>query len=303
LPANLEKNGDIMISVIICSAYADRLEKVKQSIAATIGVPYELITTDNAVEKIGIRRAYNRSARAAKYDILCFMHDDLELLTMDWGKRVLKHFEDPSLAMTGLAGSRYKSRTLSGWWSGLSSCDCCCIRQLRPDGQTEQVLVRPNGMEGNVIPVKVLEGVWMCMRKSAWEENPFNEGGLNGFHFYDVDVSLRISTSHKIAVVYDVDIVHFSYGVFADEWLREAIHFHKTVNKVPLPVSLEATPAKDPETIVARAWLLRLRREKISFRNKLAWCSYTRAWQNPGNWPYIFLFLTSISFARFRKKA
>ena len=128
-----------MISVIICSAYADRLEKVKQSIAATIGVPYELITTDNAVEKIGIRRAYNRSARAAKYDILCFMHDDLELLTMDWGKRVLQHFEDPSLAMTGLAGSRYKSKTLSGWSSCVPNCDCCCIRQLKPDGQTEQV--------------------------------------------------------------------------------------------------------------------------------------------------------------------
>lgn len=293
-----------MITIITCTAVPGRLEKVKQSIESTIGLPYELIAIDNADGKMGLCQAYNTAAAKASSNILCFMHDDVEFLTQHWGQRVMRHFEsDATLAAIGLAGSRYKSRIPSGWWSGLADCDCCHIRQLKADGQTEYVHVRPSHLEAEAIPVKVLDGVWMCMRKEVWTAFPFAEDKLNGFHFYDVDVSLRISTSHKIAVVYDVDIVHFSYGVFADEWLREAIHFHKTVNKVPLPVSLEAAPAKDPETIVARAWLLRLRREKISFRNKLAWCSYTRAWQNPGNWPYIFLFLTSISFARFRKKA
>ncbi|MCK7555863.1 glycosyltransferase family protein [Chitinophaga sedimenti] len=267
-----------MISVIICSGYPDKLEVIKQKVAASIGVPFEIIATNNADEKIGIRRAYNRSASAAQYDILCFMHDDLDLLTPEWGKKVLQHFEDQSLGMTGIAGSRYKSRTLSGWASNLKSADCCYIRQLLPGGGTEQVAIRPAHLANeNIIPVKVLEGVFMGMRKKVWQEFNFDEGGLNGFHFYDVDISLRIAQKYKIAVVYDIDMVHHSYGRFADEWVLEAIHFHKNVNKVPLPTAVEAPAEPDPEQLIARSWMLRLRREKVSLSAKMAWLNYTKA--------------------------
>lgn len=293
-----------MIAIIICTATAGRQEKVKESIAGTIGLPYELIVMENADGKMGLCEAYNTAAARTSADILCFMHDDISFLTQDWGKRVMGHFEaDPSLAAIGLAGSRYKSRTLSGWWSGLDDCDCCHIRQLEPDGQTPLVQLRPKQTAEGRIPVKMLDGVWMCMRRDVWAAYPFAESRLKGFHFYDMDISLRISAQKKIAVIYDIDIVHFSKGAFGNDWVREAIRFHRSVNEVPLPAALEAPRAGNPEQIVARSWLLRLRREKISLRNKLAWCAYTGVWGNPGNWPYIFLFLTSISFARFRKKA
>ncbi|GEP97297.1 hypothetical protein CCY01nite_35570 [Chitinophaga cymbidii] len=277
---------------------------MKESIADTIGLSYELIAVDNTDGRMGLCEAYNTAAKKASFDVLCFMHDDVQFLTKDWGKRVVAHFSaDDALAAIGLAGSRYKSRTLSGWWSGLADCDCCNIRQQKPDGEIEHVYVRPPLLSGDVIPVRVLDGVWICMRKEVWQEFPFAEEQLRRFHFYDVDVSLRISAKRKVAVVYDVDLVHFSYGAFGNDWIREAIRFHRSVNQVKLPGAIGTPHERNPERAVMRAWLLRLRREKISLRNKLAWCKTAGVWQNPGNWPYIFLFLTSISFARFRKKA
>jgi hypothetical protein len=126
-------------------------------------------------------------------------------------------------------------------------------------------------MEGKSIPVRTLDGVWMCMRKEVWRAIPFNTAKLKSFHFYDIDISLRVSAVHKVAVVFDVELVHFSNGNYGDAWVEGAIDFHENVNEIPLPCSVDGVIAPEWELNVQRAWLRRLRIEKISFKNKQRW--------------------------------
>lgn len=277
-----------MISVVICSANSARVAKATENIAATIGVAYEIIVISNAKELGGMCAGYNAGAVQAAYGLLCFVHDDVEFLTKDWGKNVTNHFNaDRQLGLIGIAGSRYKSKTLSGWWTGLPEADCCSIFQRTAKGNNRKIVLRPAGMEGNSIPVCTLDGVWLCMRKDIWQQHPFNSEQLKGFHFYDLDISLRVSQHHKVAVVYDIDLVHFSAGRFADEWVEGAIYFHEQVNKVTLPYSVDGHTSYEKEKVVCRSWLRRLQLEPVSHACRSRWCEAAGARNFPGNQRYI----------------
>ena len=82
-----------MISVIICSANESRMQKIRENVAATIGVEHELVMVTNAKEIGGICSGYNAGAEQAVFDTLCFVHDDVSFLTNGWGQRVLAHFQ------------------------------------------------------------------------------------------------------------------------------------------------------------------------------------------------------------------
>ncbi|UYQ95897.1 glycosyltransferase family protein [Chitinophaga horti] len=284
-----------MISVIICAAGKERLEKVTQNIAATIGVEYELLAVLNNENPRGICEVYNDGARAAKYPILCFVHDDVSFLSQHWGQTLLAHFtHDPALALAGLAGDAYKSAVPSGWWSGAGPFEACHIGQRKPDGSTGMVTVG----KGPVHPVRTLDGVFLCMRKSTWKQFPFNQDELKGFHFYDIDLSLRVSAAHKVAVLFDIDLVHFSYGSFGDAWMRENLRFHRSVNRIAVPCTTGFTPEPAMERKAARNWMLRMRREKLSAGMKLRWCTAAGVWWRPAEWPYMVAFLFSISLKK-----
>lgn len=273
-----------MLSIIICSIDPERVRTVTANIHATIGVEHEVIIINNAKELGGMGAGYNTGAARARYDTICFMHDDIEFLKADWGQCVLSHFKsDANLGLIGIAGSRYKSKTISGWWTNQATADCCNIYQRNLKGKDRKFLLRPAGKNGVIVPVKSLDGVWLCTRKRIWEEFPFNTADLKGFHFYDLDISLRISEKYTVGVVYDIDLVHFSKGNFGDEWVRGAISFHEEVNKVALPVSLD-TPAENAEAHVCKSWLRRLRIEKISWENRKLWVKAGHAMDFPGLW-------------------
>jgi len=283
-----------MVSIIICSANKDRLALVKQNIADTIGADYELIVMEDAAST-GICEAYNRAAEKALYEILCFVHDDVAFQTLNWGQLLSGHFErDEKLGLLGLAGSRYKSKTLSGWWTGIQEADCCNILQRRKNGHYRRFLARPAGLAGDAVPVKTLDGVMLVMRKKVWKEIPFNSEMLKGFHFYDMDISLRVSEKYRVAVIYDIDLVHFSMGHFSDQWISAAVHFHKEVCPVGLPCSIDTLPG-DNEQAVNRSWLSRLGIEKITFKAKMLWCRESGAWKFPANRLYMIRFLVAFN--------
>lgn len=59
-----------MVSIIICSVSPLLLEDLKQNIAQTIGVEYEIIAIDNREKRWPIAKAYNYGAQQAKYPYL-----------------------------------------------------------------------------------------------------------------------------------------------------------------------------------------------------------------------------------------
>lgn len=284
-----------MISVVICSAQPKRLQAVVCNIEATIGVEHELIAVDNSVVSRGICAVYNEGAARARYPFVCFVHEDVEFLSQDWGVRALAHFSrDETLALIGLAGSRYKAATPSGWHSGDD--DDLCINVLHGASResSSAAFAKPvDSGSANCVPVVALDGVWLFARHSAWAETRFDER-LEGFHFYDVDFSLRVARQGKVAVVYDIELLHFSLGSFGDAWARQALGY---ADMAPLALPFSCYTVLGPgrgrrkEEAAVRYWLRLLRRACLPWGLRIRWLRAVGILRYPAQWRVALKFL------------
>lgn len=229
-----------MISIIICSIDSEKRVAVEKNINQTIGVPYELIILDNSILKKGICEIYNMGAARAHFDILCFMHEDVELKTFEWGKSVLNTFDsDPGIGVLGVAGSGYKSLTPMGWY---------CVEFEGPyrsfqnilqgfkSVEKEDIHAYHNPVDSQLNEVICVDGVWFCARKEVVQRFSFDEKLLRGFHGYDLDFCLSVYGHHKIMVTYDVLMRHESEGSFDKKWLSEILKVHRKWSK-SLPIT------------------------------------------------------------------
>lgn len=280
-----------MISVVICSVNQALAAQVKRNIDTTIGVPWELILIDNTVLKKGITAVYNMGAKKSKYDIICFVHEDVLFRTDKWGQLVAEYFStDKQLGLVGVAGSKYKSKTPSGWSTGMVEFDCANILHIDKKGAEERIYSNPGSTDA-LNETITIDGVFMCARKECWERIKFNEEVLTGFHLYDIDFSFRMSFTYKVAVTYQVDMVHLTEGGdFGDNWLGHTINWHRS-NANLLPRTSNGSVVNDPERAIARKWLHRLKNENISFANRILWIAETGVYKYPGMWPHIGVFL------------
>ncbi|GGZ13809.1 hypothetical protein GCM10007049_02030 [Echinicola pacifica] len=223
-----------MISIIICSANSAYLSAVKLNIAQTIGCEHEILAYDNSMGERGICEVYNQGAAAAKYELLCFMHEDIEYKTADWGQIVRRIFSDnPSLGLLGVAGGDYKSLAPSSWFNfghfeGFQGKYYMNLEQgfKFKDKETIRELRNPN----NEVLSKVacIDGVWMCTPKKIFDTPKFDELMLKGFHGYDLDYSLAVnSKGFKVAVTFEVLFHHFSEGKYDGGWFKDIVHLHK----------------------------------------------------------------------------
>ena len=231
-----------MISIIICSADAENLNAVLLNIEDTIGVEHEIIAFDNSLEKKGICEIYNLGIQKAKYDLICFMHEDISIKTTNWGLLVNQIFDkDPGIGIVGVAGGGYKALAPSGWY---------CMEFENPDISFQNILqgykeagkghvhAYHNPRNEKLSEVVCVDGVWFCTRKTIAEQNLFDERLLKRFHGYDLDFCLNVFGKYKIVVTYDILLEHASEGNFDKLWLDEILKVHKKWNRyLPLTIS------------------------------------------------------------------
>lgn len=221
-----------MISIIISSANSTHLKQVRDNIEATIGVPYEIISTDNSDGQRGICEVYNQGIFKAKYDILCFMHEDVLIKTKNWGQKLEQQFhDDNSLGLVGIAGSSYKPLSPSGWvGAGINTTYSNIIQSYKhKKKRSKHVYHNPNNQ--NLAEVACVDGVFMMTTKSIAEEIMFDEITFKKFHGYDIDFSLSVGQKYKVAVSYDILLDHFSEGVYDKTWMKENLKLHNKWNE------------------------------------------------------------------------
>lgn len=227
-----------MITVIIASAKRDLFERIQKNVSETIGVPFEIIGFDNADGSLGLCALYNQGAAAAKYELLCYMHEDIHIETVDWGKVVLRIFEQNNPGVLGVAGSTYKSATPSAWFPpsefGTASWRLN-IKQGKKyqSGETKHDYYNPH--DEKLSEVACLDGVWFCTTKTVVNKHPFDSDLLTGFHCYDLDFCLNVRLDKKIYVTYEVLMSHDSEGKFDKSWLADSIKVHqKWLRQLPI---------------------------------------------------------------------
>ena len=258
-----------MLSIIVSSANAQNLTDLKSNISETIGCAYEILAYSNGKGTRGICEVYNQGIEEAAYEIVCFMHEDVQILTHNWGESVLRNFsENPSLGLLGVAGGDYKSLAPSSWFNFEARSDfpgkkhINLIQGFRHESKgAVHELNNPTGQK--LVKAACVDGVWMCTRKSIAQAVKFDEKMLKGFHGYDTDFSIAVGQRHDVAVTFEVLMHHFSEGKSSKEWVKAQIAVHKKWSHV-LPINLT-------DTSLARC----MSYEKHFFRNFLA---YAKSW-------------------------
>ena len=225
-----------MISIIICSINPGYLRALTLNIEATIGSEYEILSFDNTFEKKGISEIYNQQAAFAKYDILCFMHEDVIIHTLNWAEILHELLADKSIGLVGISGAIFKSH-YSGTWS---SCNQNLYRtnsiQHFKNKETP-VTININPENEIVATVAIIDGVFMATRKDVFSTFSFDEKLLKGFHGYDIDYSIQIGQKYKLVVSYRILLEHLSEGTLSAQWLQDSIAVHKKWKEI-LPVKV-----------------------------------------------------------------
>jgi len=259
-----------MISVIICSNNPVLLKNVRENIHETIGESFEILYFDNRVAKKGICKVYNELALKAQFPYLCFVHEDVIFATQEWGKNVIEIFsKDEETGLIGIAGCKYKSAYFSGWFSNVKELDCANYIHRYPT-KDESVNLSPK-KDAKLEEVVCIDGVFMCCKKKTWSDFPFNENLLKGFHFYDIDFSLRIAHYQKVVVTYDISLIHITKGGdYGNNWVRIAMDYHEQM-KDQLPYTKTLTNHNLADKSVIKATLDFLKNYNITFSNKKEW--------------------------------
>lgn len=225
-----------MISAIICSREGVLRDRVSASIAASVGVPHEVVVVDNRDGRYGICEAYNRGAGQARYETLCFVHEDVVFHTTGWGEIVTAILQDPSVGLLGVGGSTYRSAGPAGWWfCAAERMRFRLIQYRRSRGRA--VLEEVNPLGERLADVASLDGLWLCMRRHVWEEHSFDAASFPGFHGYDADISMQVLQKYRVCVTFDVLVEHLSEGKIDRPWLSAARSF-STKWRRQLPVSV-----------------------------------------------------------------
>ena len=225
-----------MISFIICSISPERVEKLSRNIAKTIGdTPYEIIAFDNRETKYGITKVYNLCAEKARYDCLCFIHEDVIFRSRNWGESIVAQLNTPRCGCIGFAGSKVKSKLLSS----VHSIKAYSVSNYIQSGFKDayRAYINSIAVETDFEPCVTLDGLCIFVRKDVWEQNRFDEKILTGFHGYDLDFSLKVAVNYYNYVCNTLILEHTSLGTYSREWAKAtiALHAHQAwKDKLPL---------------------------------------------------------------------
>ncbi len=201
-----------MLSCIICSRYSDISPELKRNIQTTIGVEYELVVIDNSRNEYSIFSAYNEGVRRAKGDILCFMHEDIEYVTPNWGSIVLREMQDSKVGCLGVVGTYFMPRRLATWCSVYANVGQWIYKS--PDGNLVTYDMGKGISEDNSVLAVVVDGLWMCIRASLFDKIRFDEDTYHGgYHCYDLDICMQVhSVGYEVRVNTEIMMIHASMG-------------------------------------------------------------------------------------------
>lgn len=229
-----------MISIIVSTYKPENFLLFEENIKKYIGVEYEIVPIHNP-GLMSLCEAYNKGIELAKYPYLCFSHDDVLINLENWGHRIIDMFENnPYFGLLGIAGSTYKSWSLSGWFFPYDS-RFCKMDLLQAKDRSLNNIERclrnpPEGVK--FAEVVTLDGCWMCTTAAIAKEFKFDAKTFTGYHCYDLDFAFQVGSKYKLGVLYDMELIHYSEGDYTLNWVIETFKLHKKwKDKLPITVA------------------------------------------------------------------
>ena len=171
-------------------------------------------------------------------NILVFVHDDVEFVTLGWGRKLLDIFNgNPDYGIIGLAGTR-KYTGDKPWW--LEPIEYKVGQVIHREQFKGMFLTKfSENLEEPVKEVVVIDGLFMAADPEKIKDG--FDPNLQGFHFYDIDFCLRNRRDDcKVGVTTEIRVVHNSVGKITEEYSKR-MKDEKEKYKEVLPIILEKT--------------------------------------------------------------
>lgn len=231
------------LSVIFSSHFPDAdNQKFIDHLKATAGVDIRVECIVN-MNQYSLTEAYNlgwkkldEEGRGA--DIIVFCHNDIQILTKNWGKTLLALFRSfPDYDVLGVAGS-VELNEHGCWWldkRGQMNFPKMYGRVWHTNGLRNWESIYSEKING-VQEVIVVDGVFFAINGETILKR-FNED-FKGFHYYDVSFSFEnYLEGCNIGVIDKISILHQSIGQTNQSWEENRAQFASTY-KDELPISI-----------------------------------------------------------------
>jgi GT2 family glycosyltransferase len=211
-------------SFITVSHKPTLVETLRSSLSACMGsLPWELVAVDGT--RHDLFTGYNEGAGRARYDRLVFIHHDVVVLGNHVALEPLRQaIDDDTAGVTGVIGVRFLMPS-GTWWGGnvpqQMTFGLSRGMAMHPEPSAEMNVTWndwPGGLAlfGQVI---VVDGVVLaCHRRTFNRLGGFDALNFKGFHFYDVDFSLRAHLLGLRNSVVPFPIRHASRGAYDEKW-------------------------------------------------------------------------------------
>ena len=240
------------ISVVICSIDSGKFERICALYRRLLaGVAHQIVGVHDARS---LCEAYNRALRDAHGDIVIFSHDDVDILAPDFAAiltAALGRFD-----LVGVAGATRAAGP--AWsWAGHPHVHGWITHRSADDGGWRVSISSPWPV---VAGAQLLDGVLIAGWRRVFEAVPFDAETFDGFHFYDLDFTLRAARAGwRIGVCAELMLVHHSEGHFGVDWERYADRFRAKYPELDAPAGVSHRyEARMPGTREAAAFYRRL---------------------------------------------
>jgi len=262
-------------SIIICSIDAGKFAQISQCYERLLaGRPYEIIGIHDARS---LCEAYNRGVARARGEVLVFSHDDILIVDPGFADKIEARLQ--TFDLLGFAGTVLLSDAY--WWASGPQHMRGVVAHAAP-GQRQLSLFVYGVTQADVEPAQALDGLCMIARRSTLARQRFDEHRFDGFHLYDLDFSYSThQLGMKVGVMTDIPILHYSAGVFGEDWRRYRRVFvekHAATLGIDIhqpmqgPAQLKARAAEFQDLPALLAWWRKdyLRRASQAFLTSLA---------------------------------
>jgi GT2 family glycosyltransferase len=216
-----------LISFIVVSICSANLNKLKVNLERTVLEPFELLVFENH-QHYSLAYCYNYLIEKSKADLVVCLHEDILFKERGWDRKLITSFQEAdNIGVLGIAGGTYKSRSFSPAWFNFRK-NAHRINIVQPNTQGQLGPWVENLNNESLSEVVVVDGVFMCCRKSVWEQYNFDENTVRGFHFYDMDFCLGVrSHGYKNYVTHEILLEHYSSGKNNLDWYKNGMRVHK----------------------------------------------------------------------------
>jgi hypothetical protein len=185
----------------------------------------------------GICEKYNQvlekiQSQISDNDVICFLHDDIELLDEQTSAKAELYFKYKSnVGIAGVIGSKkYYKENGGGWWHCQRPIDSAGhIIQGNPKGEDYEM----DDGKGMFDDMVLVDGCILFMSGKVAKWFRFDSFTFRKYHFYDCDACFQLLEKGYDIGTIDITVKHVSEGQLSDSWFEEKNKFLKKWGNLP----------------------------------------------------------------------